>query len=172
VRSKRIIRIALAVTALFGAAFLGWRLVPSSRVPNPWGSIRFVHYATNSSVQPNDSRLMATFEFTSCFPWPVIIQAGTVTKATNGWPSQTGPGIPLPGVVAPGATSTFDVQVPRTTGAWRPYLHSHKAELTDGDRRRLRLREWFSKHHMSIVSDRISADCVIRFVSDGPEMHE
>jgi hypothetical protein len=140
-------------------------------VPNPWGFIRFVEY-TNSSIPLPGSQLVAIFEFKSCFPWPVIIEAGTVTKSTNGWPSRTGSGIPQPGVVAPGATSLFSLAVPQTAEAWRPYLHSHKAELTDADRRRLRLRDWFKRHHMTIVSDRISAnsDCVIRFVSDGPEM--
>ena len=168
--SKRIVRVTVAVAALFGVAFLGSRLVPSSGVPNPWGSIRFVQYTTTNSNPLYGARLMATFEFTSRFPWPVVIEAGAVTKSTNGWPSRTGPGIPQAGVVEPGATAAFSVEVPPTTEVWRAYLHSHKAELTDGDRLRLRLREWFSEHHMSVVSDRISADCVIRFVSDGPEM--
>jgi hypothetical protein len=136
------------------------------KIPHPWGEIRLTHYSTNGN------NTMAHFRFQNLFQWPVLIEVGMEVHNEHGWEIARGYSlfVPIEKAIPSKDGQSFSVPVPFGSKEWRVLVRAVKAELTDTEIRRERIKYWLQSHRVGFLAERIQIHEPNGYIMPGPDM--
>jgi hypothetical protein len=136
------------------------------KIPHPWGQIRLMQYSTNGTTT------LAHFRFRNLFTWPVFMEVGLEVHRSSGWEMARGYSmfVPIEKMVDPHSGQDFSVPVPFDCKEWRVLVRAAKAQLTENDLRREKIKGWLASHGAGFFAKRIEVDDPSGHILPGPEM--
>lgn len=136
------------------------------KIPHPWGEIRLMQYSTNSHTT------QAHFRFRNLFDWPVFIEIGLELHTDGGWEAARGYSmfVPIEKPVGAKDGQDFVVPVPFDCKEWRVLVRAAKAELTEADLRREKIKNWLESHGARLLARRIIIEDPAGHILPGPQM--
>lgn len=141
--------------------------VTGPKMPHPWGEIRLMQYSTNTT-----QGTMAHFRFRNLFEWPVFMEVGLEVSDGRRWEVARGYSmfVPIEDPVSSKGGQNFVVPLPFEAKEWRVLVRAAKAEITPGELRREKIKQWLDSHGAGFLGEGIKVDNPNGHILPGPLM--